>query len=177
MSSNVRFWRYSLPSIAHEGWAIIVIGSDGFFAAVSDYGNYAYLWTHPGLQSGQDMRSFFLKLNWQYFMTKLYGSPDKYNPTATLKEVKLAIIEGRRHSGWSPHKARREWDALESNSYLESEYDFESWVGHASMDEAYEFRVNGWPADAQAFGEKILPRLQQAIREELAQETSKVDNP
>jgi len=45
------------------------------------------------------------------------------------------------------------------------------------MDEAYEFRVNGWPADAQAFGEKILPRLQQAIREELAQETSKVDNP
>jgi hypothetical protein len=37
--------RYDLLSIKGEGWAHIVIDTEiGFFAAVSDFGNYAFAW-------------------------------------------------------------------------------------------------------------------------------------
>lgn len=61
--SNATLRRYALPSVKGEGWAIIVIGSDGYFSTVSDWGNYAYLWTHPGCE----FRHFLAGLDADYF--------------------------------------------------------------------------------------------------------------
>ena len=63
----VELHRYALPSVKGEGWAIVVLGSDGYFSAVSDWGNYAYIWTHPGCE----FRRFLVGCDAHYFWTKI----------------------------------------------------------------------------------------------------------
>jgi hypothetical protein len=66
---------YKLPSAGcGEGWAIIVIDTDsGFFATVSAFGNYAYLWTSTGCE----FRKFLIGLYADYLCKKLlHGRSD-----------------------------------------------------------------------------------------------------
>jgi hypothetical protein len=39
-SEPVRLWRSVLPPVRDGGWAVIHLDAAGFFAAVSDYGDY-----------------------------------------------------------------------------------------------------------------------------------------
>ena len=68
--SDVILRRYHFSSIQGEGWATFVIGSDGYFSAVSDYGNYSYYWPHHGCT---DFRQFLVRAprDWDYFAKKL----------------------------------------------------------------------------------------------------------
>lgn len=59
---------YKLPSIKGEGWAHISLNTEtGFFATVSDWGNYAYIWTAPG----GEFRAFLMGLQPDYLYGKL----------------------------------------------------------------------------------------------------------
>ena len=68
MSNAPTLWQYRIPSENGEGWAIAVLGSDGFFGVVSDYGNYAYLWSSTGMR---DFRDFFCGIDGDYVRGKL----------------------------------------------------------------------------------------------------------
>jgi len=46
----------------------VVLTSDGMFAAVTDWGNLSYCWR----SFGGDFRDFLLRIDVQYFGTKLY---------------------------------------------------------------------------------------------------------
>jgi hypothetical protein len=107
MTTPIKLWRYHLPNINGEGWAIIVIGSDGFFSAVSDYGNYGYFWSHHGCA---DIREFFLRaaVEWDYFRRKLSPEED-YDSEKTYQNIRSCILDGRRGGG---RRAREEWDRL-----------------------------------------------------------------
>jgi hypothetical protein len=164
---EVKLWRYHLPSENGEGWAIIVIGSDGFFSAVSDYGSYGYFWSHHGCK---DVRQFFLRAprNWDYFLGKLAPKPWGFDGPATYKAIRECILEGRRRGGWDRMRARTEWDALKEsgleNGHL---YEYYQWGECTRIDCFYELGVYSPPGDAVAFCKETLGRLALVIRDEL----------
>ena len=45
-SKAVICWRYVIPNVQYDGWAIVHVDSSGFLGIVSDFGNYAYRWVN-----------------------------------------------------------------------------------------------------------------------------------
>lgn len=168
---DVKLRRYYLPnSDPLEGWAIIVLGSDGFFSAVSDYGNYAFLWTHHGCD---DFREFLLRAerDWDYFLRKL--SPEQtYDGEKTVRAIRREILEARRNGRISKRMARLEWDLLEEcEAGLEYETGFAHWYGQTDLDdEAFGLRRVSHDSNAIAFVRKTMPRLAEVLRAELEAE-------
>ena len=160
--------RYDLPSInGLEGWATIVLGADGFFAAVTDYGNYAYRWCATG---EVDFRNFILRIGGDYLLGKV-SSEDVYDDEATERLIKKHILEHRKEGWYSKERARKEWDHLVACGVADNgEIGFHQWYEGTEIGDAYEMRVDVYPRDASAFAEKTLPRLKDAIRAELAAE-------
>lgn len=101
------FYRYILPSIRGEGWADIVCTRDGFFACVSDYGNYVHAWRNFG---DQDFRLFLVDLadSPEYVASKLW--PKKvYDGQATLKAIYTSVLGSRRRGLLTKIEADAEW--------------------------------------------------------------------
>lgn len=121
--SDVILRRYFLPSLpSGEDWAVIVIGSDGFFSAVSDFGNYAFLWRDFGRD---DFRKFLIGSTPNYIIGKL--SPGKeYDGEQTLQNIRRSILLNRRQALLERHAARRAWDDLEDYGF-EHEFEFYRW--------------------------------------------------
>lgn len=167
---EVKLWRYYFPNEKGEGWAEIVIGSNGFFAAVSDYGNYSFAWRDTGCD---DVRKFFLRASseWDYFAHKLGGEHSEiYDSEATLKGIKTTILEFRRERCWTRDKAREEWDLLDQYENLYSEFDFHQWYLATSLGDAYEYQRRKVRPGLEAFCKLTLKRLSEAIKAELEAE-------
>jgi len=164
--------RYSLKNEGHSGWAIILIDTDiGFFSTVSDYGNYAYLWSAPGTE----FRRFLLEVEPDYLLSKLlHGRADRlkiFDGDATKKEI-LKYIEENEQLGArekNRQKYEREKELLEERSF-DHQSDFEAWQSETLLDEPWEFGC--WVPDPQctAFCEKVMPRFQKLLQEELEKE-------
>lgn len=127
-------WRYSVPSKNGEGWAIFVLGSDGFFSVVSDFGNYAFLWTDPGVK---DFREFFLNIDRKkgYFIRKLSNGQLDYDNEKTQAFVTQALSKLT--------EAERVYnEELIEDTYnnLYSEQDFLGWANATSTFELIEAR-------------------------------------
>lgn len=160
-----QLWYYSIPPTEEDrfsGWGMFVLGSNGFFAAVTDYGNYAYKWTN--FEPKEDFRKFFIECNWDYIRHKIHPA-EEYDGDKTLVEVKKEIIYGRRHENMPKAIARQEWERLEYYNDLQDKEDFEGWASntHLGTAEVYELVRTSPPADIRMFGERLLPRLKQAI--------------
>ncbi|MCM3294238.1 hypothetical protein M3661_29565 [Paenibacillus sp. MER 180] len=167
---EVKFWRYYIPPVdSIEGWGVFVLDSTGVFAAVTDYGNVAYKWTH---HAEEDFRHFFAKgVSGGYLLQKLFYEHKRYDGDATLRDVKEYIIDCRRDGSYSREKAREEWDLLSYYDDLDNDASFVRWYDHTSLSDAGEFYNTSYPASAKAFVNKLIPRLSEAIREELAMES------
>lgn len=167
---DVKLWRYYLPNEKGEGWAIIVIGEDGFFSAVSDYGSYGYFWSHHGCK---DVRQFFLRAarDWDYFLNKLAPKPWAFDGAETYKALRELILVHRRLRDWDRTYARTEWDTLQESG-LENGglYEYYQWYENTRIDCAYEYSVYSPPSDAVAFCQKTLGRLALVLRDELTAE-------
>lgn len=84
--------RYNIPSRHLEGWAIVVIDTDGYFSTVSDYGNYAYRWGAMGVD---DLRKFLVSCDGEYMLGKI--SPGhEFDPTATERALREIVVRDRR---------------------------------------------------------------------------------
>ena len=168
--------KYYIPSDrkSHEGYAYIVIDTDtGFFATVSDYGNYAYLWTHPGCE----FRKFLIGLEPDYLHGKLmHGRPDHqvFNGEAT----KAAIIEGIEQ--WN-NSSKEDNDGTDQPDYKDelalikdADFDsirgFDDWCNLTTLDDTWEYQKMTPEPQCRAFCEKVMPRFKKLLEEELAQE-------
>lgn len=174
--------RYYLSTPGSFEWAEVVISSGGFFAAVSDYGNYAFAWRSFG---DRDFRSFLLNAekDVDYFTKKIQpggdGPGDIYEGEATARELRKLILEWRREGSrrWTRERARREWDLIADCSGLESMADFHDWYRQTSIDDAYEFAQHVRNPQAKAFVERILvAKLCPLFRAELATTESNSEN-
>lgn len=168
----VQLWRYYLPNENREGWAEIVIGSNGFFAAVSDYGDYAYAWRHHGCK---DARQFFLRgaRDWHYFATKLGGRDALvYDGEGTAKAIRKHILDARRSQEMSSEDARVEWDRVEECEVEDAYQGFIRWCERTDLDSPWEFHAERYNAQIVAFCKRTLPRLAILIRAELEKEAA-----
>lgn len=170
-TTSVKLWRYVLPSVRGEGWAVFVLGSDGFFSAVSDFGNYAYLWRAHGCA---DFRQFLLGAarDWSYFANKLSEGEREYDGTATRRGIQRHILEYRRDRTLSKEEARREWDLCGSDV---EDYGhgggFADWYRETALPDAAFFAVYRIPKQAEMFVKKTLaarlvPLLEAELRAE-----------
>lgn len=166
---DIKFHRYALPSEKLEGWAIIVIGSDGFFATVSDYGNYAYKWSDTG---EKDFRKFIISCSGDYILRKLDNS-SVLDVENTQDNARHAVCLARRLQvrGYeiSAELARLAYDEI---GYISTEFELNDWFNSwAQYLDDYTAIACYKPAPGiTAFIERTLPRLQKLLREELFKE-------
>jgi len=164
----VSFWRYYLPGPPPQRWfewAEVVLTSNGMFATVSDYGNYAFAWRDTGCE---DFRDFIVQMHADYLCSKIVPRRE-YDGEATIANVKATILELRRESRIDAALARSEWDLLDNHSNLDQREDFAFWSQETKLHDVtdvYSLTCQSRDRQAEMFCERILPRLQQAIRDE-----------
>lgn len=164
---EIKFWRYYVPNIDGEGWGIFLLDSTGMFAAVTDYGNCAYRWTHHG---EEDFRKFLQSGSWGYYLSKLFPHEYEYDQDGTLEAIKQRILRRRFERYMDEDQAREEWDLLEKYDNLYSSADFTRWYDETSLVDAEEYYRQDYSASAKAFCYKLLPRLSEMIEKELESE-------
>lgn len=173
--------RYDLKALNSLGpWAIIVIDTDiGYFSAVSDHGNYAFRWSHPG----GEFRAFLAQIDAPYAYSKLTRQRTVYDDVETLKAVK-EVLDKRRsdlHERFSLEEQKKELakglseideevERLEDHDDLIEELNFYDWCQATSLVEPWEYQRTTSEPQCWAFCTKLLPRFQQMLRDELAQE-------
>lgn len=167
MSPPVKMWRYVVPHDAnHEGWAIVILDSTGYFSTVSDFGNYAYLWTAHGQP---DFRMFVkgLHRDWDYAATKLgdYDSNHRFDVEKTVHEIRKAILEARRSREFSKEQALQEW--TEASDLDSNNISPEQWHERTSLGDPGEYCRYRRDSDLEAFCKLLLPRLSKLVQAEL----------
>lgn len=175
--SDTKFWKYYLPSIEGVGgWGIFILDSTGYFSCVTDYGNYAFNWTHHG---EDDFREFFAKdRDYDYLVNKLYrmGSEGEleFQPEDTVRNIKQSIIESRYHDHMDKEVAREEWDLLNEIDWTMGEIAQWDWYNKTDFCDASELFIYDYPARVRGLRDKLLPRFSKLIREELKKEKEKL---
>lgn len=156
--------RYDVRSdTRHEGWAVVVIDSRGFLGVFSDYGNYAYHWTH----FGGDFRKFLGQLDWDYLYGKLMQGRDAriYDGEATLRSIKKRIIELRREKRLTAEQAREEWD-LAKDSEIDHRFSdgYSLWHRDTQLQDAHELYETMHDLQCQQFCQKVWPRFIELLK-------------
>ena len=160
-------WRYDLPDEdSWGGWALLVLSADGFFAAVSDYGNYAFRWTQFG---PQDFRRFIAQVNPDYVYSKLSHTKDVVDSAMTASRIR-GEIESLTLSGHLSQDVRLE--EIQLLEEFEEQPSVEVWLSSTSLQEAWYLIETKPEPQCWAFCTRVLPRLQARLREELANEGS-----
>lgn len=157
-------WRYSIDSVGLEGWAIFVLGSDGYFSAVSDYGNYAFMW---GAHGCKDFREFLSRIDddADYFVRKL--SPGEvFDGEATEKEIRRHILNERRNRRISKKEAAEEWKLIDGY-IIDSELEFRDWSDETRLEDVWELPRHSHPWDVRNFVAKCMTRLVPLLKADL----------
>lgn len=169
MTDDIKLRRYVLRK--SPGWAVVVIGSDGYFSAVSDYGNYAFWWSAHG---HDDFRKFLLraKRSSDYFINCL--SPKmEYDGEETVKRIKEEIISRRSDGSITRETARREWDDIEYYEVEESLHAFYTWAQETKIGDAWEMSASKYNADAEHFVKRVMGEwLHEVLIKELEDEAA-----
>ena len=151
----------------HQGWAVIIIDTSiGYFSTVSDWGNYSYVWTHPG----GEFRRFLMEVEDDYFINKiLHGRDDRqvYDADATKKAIKDVLDEEEKSGDW-PHLQEELEHFAESG--LETKEDFYAWYQDTKLDDAHELIRMQWNPQAVSFARYILPIFKGMLREDIVRE-------
>ncbi|MBC9783507.1 hypothetical protein H1S01_03145 [Heliobacterium chlorum] len=168
MSDETKFWRYSVPPEKGQGWGIFLLDSTGMFAAVTDYGNYVFKWTHHGKD---DFRKFVIDVSSSpdYLLEKVAPHGEVYDGQETKKHVRETILQHRRDRSLSKDEARTEWELLDEYD-LSEEGNFPLWYHNTSLCDAFEMAKRTYPRSMRSFAEKLMPRLATMIREEMERE-------
>lgn len=167
--------RYHLPNDRPgEGWAILTIGSDGTFTAISDWGDYAHWWGNIG--GDGDLRRFLLRAAEDpgYFLGKLADGRDEYDGDGTFKAIRDHLREEKRAGKefppappWLQEEQERLRDHKEN--ILDGEHGFQGWCEETQIEEPWEFHKRKPPQQCEAFVKRVLAgtRFQNILRAEL----------
>lgn len=171
MENQVKLYRYVLPNVKGSGWAVVVIGSDGYFSTVSDYGNYAYRWSHHGTD---DFRKFLLRVDADYVRLKLNPN-EVLDSIRTEYKLKNAICEARRNKRLESWEAREAYSEAGSiSNELELNDWFNNWARY--IDDYYDLAVYMPEPQILGFVNNGLPRIKDLIRQELELESCPVQS-
>lgn len=155
MSEPVSIWRYIVRHQCELGYFLLT--SDGMLAVVSDYGNYAFRWTH----FGTDFKRFVTELSEDYLLGKLCPKEYRFDRAATERAIQREICTLRRGRHIAKEHARCEYERV---GYLDD--GFAVWLEHTSLGEAWEYEQKDFSADARAFYRVLFTRLVALIRAE-----------
>jgi len=135
------------------------------FAAVTDYGNYAFRWTAFGKE---DFRLFVAGLakSPYYLLEKVAPNGEVFDQEKTIKRIKEHILEYRWDRSYTKEFAKREWGLFTDNDFSH-EYEFYEWYMETSIADAGEFAMTSYPPNCMAFATKLIPRLAAVLRQEL----------
>jgi hypothetical protein len=155
--------RYDIRGKDLGGWAVIHIDARGFLGVFSDYGNYAYHWTH----FGDDFKKFLSQLHWDYLYGKLMQGRDArlYDGEATLRGIQKRIVELRREGTLTREQAREEWD-LAIGSEIDDRYSngFSVWHRDTQLDDANELYETKNDLQCEQFCQKIWPHFIERLK-------------
>lgn len=165
---DVVLYRYTLPNDAPgEGWAIVTLGSDGTFHALSDWGDYAHWWGSIG--GDGDLRRFLVGADAGYLLRKLAGGETVYDGEETFKEIRSYLREvardGDKRADWLREEQERLRDA--KKDILADEHGFHAWCDDTQIEEPWTFQQSKPPQQCVAFVERVIPRLQKLLQAEL----------
>ncbi len=159
-------WHYVLPSIKGEGWAEFFITSRGVFSAVSDWGNYGYVWTNTG---HDDPRKFFLRTKGRedYFTSKWgLGLQPVFEAALTKKNLQRVAR--------TMEPADRQWLLNElKTARFDNQLEYHDlharWEAERDIPNDVFWAAMVFIPDRQltAFVTKVLPRLAKVIEREL----------
>ncbi|GAB6989594.1 hypothetical protein [Paenibacillus pini] len=170
MKEVVKFWRYYIPSVdGVEGWGVFLLDSTGMFAAVTDYGNFAYMWPikHTGCD---DFREFFKHRDAYYVLGKCAPSNgQEYQGERTEEELRKTILRMRREDTFTEEDARKEWDLLNEVD-LEYREGFHEWYQGTEFIDAHEHMVFDYTVSERAFADILFPKFCEAVANELKSE-------
>lgn len=155
------------------GWAVVFLTEDGFFSAISDYGNYSYHWGSPG----RPFKEFVIGLldDPRYFMCKVSKMGFDYD--TSLNNIKRDVLKARRVGDIDSEDARICMDEIEDNLSHRAElsefcHGIEDcfWLltgiyGNdlSSIPLAYEY-----DAQVKGFVREVFPRLAEILKKELS---------
>lgn len=155
--ADVQMWRYSVPPTKFGEWGIFLLDSTGFFAVVSDYGNFAHLWTHHGCA---DFREFLLDLEPDYLCSKL-GTKNVLDEKMSLQLIRETLEQ-------SEEPLEVEWELLEDLQSRGLENGFQEWSENTLLQPSYEYLCYTYSLDLRHFAEKVYPRFVELLRKDLA---------
>lgn len=170
MSEETKCWRYYMPCQQGEGWAVVFLDSMGVLSTVSDWGNWGYRWSNWG---HEDFRSFVLSLRADY-LTEKFAPGRVFSGSKTAEAVRRHIVENRKDRTFSKEQAQEEWDLIEEYTPFNDAADFDDWIGRTKLEEPWFFATLANHPMAESFCARVLPRLKDAIRAELAAEQPEV---
>jgi hypothetical protein len=134
----------------------------GCFSALSDYGDYSYLWGY----CARGFRESFLGFGKEYILGKLSQGREEYNGPETYEYVKRLI--------WYLPKEKRGAELKLLNLYnkLHNEGDYYEWYFHSGteVDTDSETMHFSHSQQAEMFVDRIVPRLKKQIRIDLLTE-------
>lgn len=168
-NEDVTLRRYRLESNDESGWAIIVLGSDGYFSAVSDHGNYAYIWSAPGME----FRRFLIRIRADYFHSKIthMRESDVWDAEEVEKNIRKRLDELVAAGKVSQRQADSDFEEAEGN--LDSLDAVFLWLSECNLPDfdihegisATKKELWSW-----AFATRVLPRLQALLCAEIEAE-------
>jgi hypothetical protein len=174
--SDVTLRRYRLDSNKESGWAIIVIGSDGYFSAVSYHGNFSYIWSQPG----REFRQFLTECDPCYFRSKITHCRESevWDQDQVEKNIRKELATMVAAGHMTQDAADLAFDECEGN--MGSGDALWSWAAEVSLPEEfnlYEGIAATMPEPwSHAFATRVLPRFQALLRDELATEAAQVSS-
>lgn len=81
-------WRYNVPGAYRDCGGTFILTEDGFFACVTDWGNYAHHWRNIG---DCHFKDFLRKLDATYLASKL-GSRTTWPAAQVAEHIREAIL-------------------------------------------------------------------------------------
>lgn len=161
------------------GWADITIdewAGGGTFSAVSDYGNFSYMWGSIG---DVTLREFVSNIDYGYFMNKAHPSGGvRFSAEKSCNNMKESILRYRRDGELTAQEAREAWETIENikdDGGGEALF-FDRVCGSELLEIVYggdiaavETKTESAPGCV-GFWEEIMPILRKIWAEELAEE-------
>ena len=174
---KVRFGirRYDIRSNkTGDGWGAFIIDDRGYFAVVSDFGNYSYWWTHIG---EDDFRQFLCRLDADYLCGKL--APTRvYDCDGTEKCIREHILRWRSERRITKELARKEWDHLDFAD-IHGDGGFVLWMQDSELPDRWDADLCCYerPPQAMAFCKRLYPRFVKRLRDEMKAEAQSPPEP
>lgn len=164
LNTEVKTWRYDFPNINKSSWAIFVFCQDGYFSAITDWGNFSYFWR---AHEKADFREFLSKAGTDYMAEKLTNGAMEFSEEKTIASMRELFKELVDQGEMSASKCRRlnaELDDVPFSSHEE----FSDWCDEHDL-QAHDYARMDHVSEYYHLKEHVLPRLKEFLKQEMAE--------